>query len=131
MANNFGQTIPPGSQLVASTATTNNPPLVSTAFYTTPNDGIKHTYRISSWAVVTTAGTGGSVFPSVTYTTSADVITGATIGSSATVSSQWSVGQGTYTFSADPNTVVYAWLGEGGVTGSPAFLYTVTLERLL
>lgn len=126
-----------GASIIFKQAPTTSPPQVATTIYTTPA-GSGQVYRICSQLIVTAAGTAGSVSLQATYTSQSHTFSGtnytqigpASYNSAVAVTTQWNQGSGCFTFTADGGTNIQAWLGLGGVTGSPTYLYSVTLERL-
>jgi hypothetical protein len=118
-------------------APTTTPPVGATTVFTTPA-GSGQVYRICTHVIITTAGTSGGVFPALTYTSVAHTFSGLNFtqtgvgisGGTLAVAAQWNHAAGCYTFSADAATNIQAWLGLGGVTGTPAYSYDATLERL-
>lgn len=118
------------AQIVASQALTTSPPTTATLLYTTPS-GSAGVYRMCGTTLITAAGSAGSVFPAMTYTSSGHTQTGANMGAGlVSVTTQWNVTGGCTAFSADAGTNIYAWLSLGGVSGSPTYLYSTTLERV-
>jgi len=123
--------------IVFKQAPTAAPPTVATTVYTTPA-GSNQVYRACGHVVIATAGSSGGVFPALQYVGSAHTFSNINYinagqglsGGTLAVSAQWNSASGCFTFAPDGGTNISLWLGLGGVTGSPAYLYDVTLERL-
>jgi len=97
----------------------------ATTIFTTPNDGISHLYRLSSFTQCVVVGTG-HVENDLKYTDLVgSVIT--TVYAAVTLSSTGAVNSTTFNFMAEPNTVIQY---QTTFTATGTYSFSLILEQL-